>query len=925
MITAIKQFVKNHHKNSQCIAATALLVFAFSFVSYSSQTFAADISPQQLEQFKKLPPSQQEALAKSMGIDINSLKGQLSASGSGEKPQNTDIFPRGTQFDVDGNPITEEELEELKELEESDELKPFGYDVFANAPQTFAPMMDIAIPAGYIIGPGDEISIQVFGKEKDELELKVNREGQIIFPSHGPFTVSGLTFDEMKRLLTARIKEKVIGVDVVVGIASLRSMRVFVLGDAFKPGPYTLSSLSSITHAIFAAGGISDIGSLRNIQLKRAGKLVNTLDLYELLIDGDSSNDVLLQSGDVVFIAPKGGTISVEGEVRRPAIYELIENSDFNNVLAMSGGLLPTAFAKTTRVERYNQNALRSVVNIDLTKANDLAKKVQAGDAVHVMKAAEMFEESITVIGAVTRPGKYQWQAGQRVTDIFPNIDSHLLHTADLNYSIIVREIDNARNIEILQFDLAKALANPESKDNLLLDGSDKILVFASVVKLIDTKISLDSLAFTQEKLAKKEQELAKDKYTQKQFWLKYGDDEEELSQLESEAAAAAKIVELSIAQFSGGEIEEEQDLKELTLFSRQRLLLPIIEKLKRQGKAGLPIQIVEADGEVKFPGTYPLAKNARVADLIAAAGGLTESAYVVRAEVTRNQIINYMAQQTSIAISLSAALVGEEKDNVLLSPRDRLNIHQIPAWSENNVVELRGEFVFPGKYTVRRGESLADLISKAGGFTKFAHQEGSVFTRVQLREIEQQNLLKLTADLRIEMASKSMTDQNYSQSYVEVQQMLADMANVQPVGRLVLDLPKVIGDENYDVLLEGGDILYVPTLKNSINVVGQVQVTSSHIYDVSLSAEDYLSQSGGSKKRADEGRIYIISANGSIKMMDSGNWFTSDAGDNLKPGDTIVVPLDAEYMNNLALWSSVTTIIYNSAVAIAAISGIGK
>jgi polysaccharide export outer membrane protein len=454
MITAIRDFVKNHHKSTPGIAITVLLLFTFYLASYSTQTIAADISEQQLEQFKKLPPSQQEALAKSMGVDLNSIKSQLSDSGSDEQKRNTESFPRGTKFDAEGNPITDEELEELEKLEESDELKPFGYDVFANAPQTFAPMMDIAIPAGYIIGPGDKVSIQVFGKEKDELELAVNREGQIIFPSHGPFTVSGLTFDEMKRLLTARIKEKIIGVDVVVGMASLRSMRVFVLGDAFKPGPYTLSSLSSITHAIFAAGGISDIGSLRNIQLKRAGKLVKTLDLYELLIDGDSTNDVLLQSGDVVFIAPKGSTITVEGEVRRPAIYELKENCDFNDVLTMSGGLLPTAYAKTTRVERYNSGALRSVVNIDLTRERDLAKKAQAGDAVHVMKAAEIFEQSITVIGAVTRPGKYQWQAGQRITDIFPNIDSHLLESADLNYSIVVREIDIARNIEVLQFDL---------------------------------------------------------------------------------------------------------------------------------------------------------------------------------------------------------------------------------------------------------------------------------------------------------------------------------------------------------------------------------------------------------------------------------------------------------------------------------------
>lgn len=920
MITAIENFFKNNNVNVVKSLFGILLISTFLLANLPLKALAANqVSQQQMEQFKKLPPSQQEALAKSMGVDLNSIKGQLSKGGSSEEKKNTETFPRGTQFDAEGNPISEEELEKL---ENSDELKPFGYDVFANSPQTFAPMMDIAIPADYIIGPGDNISIQVFGKEKDELELTVNREGQIIFPSHGPFTVSGLSFNEMKRLLTARIKEKVIGVDVVVGIASLRSMRVFVLGDAHKPGPYTLSSLSSITHAIFAAGGISDIGSLRNIQLKRAGKLVTTLDLYDLLIKGDSRSDVLLQSGDVIFIAPKGNTISIEGEVRRPAIYELSQNENFNDVLAMSGGLLPTAFAKTTRVERYNQDSLRTVVNIDLTKKNDLAKKAHAGDAVYVMKAAEMFEQSITVIGAVTRPGKYQWQTGQRITDIFPNIDSHLLHSADLNYSIVVREIDIARNIEILQFDLAKAISASNSKDNIILQGNDKIIVFANIIKLIDSKINLDSLAFTQDNLTKKEQDLAKEKYKQKQFWLKYGDSEQ-VAQFDSEEAAAAKLVEQSIAQFSGGELEEELDPKELTIFSRQRLLMPIIEKLKRQGKSGQPIQLVEADGEVKFPGIYPLAKNARVSDLIAAAGGLTESAYVVRAEVSRNQIINNRAQQTSLMFSLSGALAGDEKDNVILNSKDRLNIHQVPAWSENSVVELRGEFVFPGKYTVRRGESLADLITKAGGFTKFAHQEGSVFTRVQLREIEQQNLLKLTADLRIEMASKSMSDQNYSQSYAEVQQMLADMANVQPVGRLVLDLPRVMNNKSYDVLLEGGDVLYVPTLKNSINVVGQVQVTSSHIYDINLSADDYLSQSGGSKKRADEDRIYIISANGSIKMMDSGNWFSSDSGDNLRPGDTIVVPLDAEYMNNLALWTSVTGIIYNSAVAIAAISGI--
>ncbi|RHW76027.1 SLBB domain-containing protein [Colwellia sp. RSH04] len=887
---------------------------------------AMQVSQQQIEQFKKLPASQQSALAKSMGVDINDIRKQLSQTQSNNSVnETTDTYPRGTKFDALGNPIFSEQSNDEDEDELIKELKPFGYDVFANSPQTFAPSMDIAIPADYIVGPGDRISVQVFGKENKELELEVTREGAIIFPSYGPFTVAGLTYGDMSQLLKAKIKEKVIGVEVIIGMAELRSMRVFVLGEAHKPGPYTLSSLSSITHAIFAAGGISDIGSLRKIQLKRAGKLIKTLDLYDLLINGDSSDDMLLQSGDVVFIEPVGSRVSIEGEVRRPAIYEIVDKDDFSDIVSMAGGLLPSAFAKSTIVERFNQHSLRSVVNLDLTKQSDLSKSIQAGDEIRVLKASAMFDKSITLIGAVSRPGKYQWRDGMKVTDILKGIDSHFLADADLNYSLIVREIDLAKNIEVLQFDIVKALSTPDSTDNIELNSNDKIVVFSQLSKTTNANLGLEQLAFTQDELTRKEQQLAKESFKTKQFWDKYGDDAtiEAYSAEQQAAADTEKLLKQSIEQMTGGELEEEIDIKQLALFSRQRLLLPIIEKLKQQGRSGAPIQLVEVDGAVKFPGIYPLTLNAKVDDLVVAAGGLTESAYLAKAEITRNSVKRTGVIKESIDINLGDALKQEFTANIKLSSKDRLNIHKIPAWSENHVVELRGEFVFPGKYTIRRGESLSDLIEKAGGFTTFAHQEGSVFTRVQLRELEQQNLLKLTSDLRVEMASKSLSDTDYSQSYSEVQKMLADMAKVQPVGRLVVNLPKIVKDNSYDILLEDGDILYVPTKKSSINVIGQVQVTSSHIYDDNLSAEDYLAKSGGTKKRADTDRIYIISANGSIKMMENANWFTSDVSSNMKPGDTIVVPLDAEYMNNLSLWTSATTIMYNTAVAIAAISGI--
>ena len=907
------------------LTLTILTLLTIVLVTHLTPSFAAQISQTQIEQFKKLPPAQQKSLAQSMGIDYKDLTAQLSGKNSNteEEDTNTQVYPRGTLFDEDGNPLFEE-LDQIEKDEEELEkkIKPFGYDVFANAPFTFAPSMDIAIPEGYIIGPGDKLSIQVFGKETFDIEMVVSREGELISPNLGIFKVAGLTFIELKQFVSDKIKERIIGVNVVVGIASLRSMRVFVLGDAFKPGPYILSSLSSVTHALFAAGGINDIGSLRNIQLKRSGKLIKTIDLYELLIHGDSSDDVLLQSGDVVFIAPVGRTVTVDGEVRRPAIYELKDSDTFANAITMAGGFLPSAYAKSTIVERYNQSYLRSIINVDLTDKNQLSAKVREGDYIKVMQTAEMFEQSVTIIGAITRPGKYQWTQGQRVADLLPGIDTHLLINADLNYTLIVRETDFARNIEILQLSLAKAIAKPNSPDNFLLLPSDKIIVFSNESKISDELITLDTLAFTEKELFKQEKLLAKEKYKTKLFWQKYGEENIKYD-VDIEAQKAEELINQSIAQFTGGKVEEEVDIKELSLFSRQRLLLPIIQKLKQQGGAGLSIQLVEIDGQVKYPGVYPLPINGRVDDLVAAAGGVKESAYLAKADVTRNEVNSYGVKKHFLTINLAGALKEEPVDNILLISKDRLNIHTIPAWSENQVIELRGEFVFPGKYTIRRGESLADLVKKAGGLTHYAHARGSVFSRVKLKELEQQNLFKLAGDLRIEMASQSLTQDVAGQSYEEAQMMLSDLTKIQPVGRLIIDLDRIMVENDYDVLLENGDVLYVPTMNDSINVIGQVQVTSSHIYDEVLDAHDYLAQSGGSKKRADESRIYIISANGRIKMMSSDNWFADDEASRLRPGDTIVVPLDAEYMNNLELWTSVTGIIYNSAVAIAAISGI--
>ncbi|GIU49908.1 sugar transporter [Shewanella sairae] len=900
----------------------------------SGSAHAVTPSPQMIEQFKTLPQAEQERLAKQYGFDPELLNAGATSSQQ----------PFENQAIINPRAVEDEELKELKEQQiivdevtqflkdqkdkDTKKLQPYGYNLFEGEPITFAPVTDIPVPGEYLVGPGDNIKVQLYGKENKEYDLVISRDGNIQFPELGPISVSGLKFEDLRKTVSARIKQQMIGVESNITMGELRSIRIFIAGDAYKPGSYTVSSLSTITQALFVAGGIAEIGSLRNIQLKRKGKLIGTLDLYDLLMRGDASNDLRLRSGDVVFIPSVGGLVSVDGEVRRPAIYELKGRETMGDVMVMAGGLKGGAYPRSSSIERYNKQGLKTIKNVDLTTAEGRAAEAKPGDIVQIKTATSQFEDAITVVGAVVRPGKYQWYQGQKVNDLLPSIWGDFQPSADLNYAIIVRETNKQGDIEVHQFSPSKAILETTHVDNLSLQPRDTIMVF-NFSDDAQNRFELNKLV--RERVEKVVQLVGDSSLSKDLFKAGFSQLENQKlsnrSQLGGVVVAKEQLEDDEALAIKGevnrmmANLFEDPELIALSgLMNRSELLYPIIMKLNHQSRSGTGVKVVAVKGQVYNEGIYPLAVNARVADIVSAAGGLKEGAYTARAELTRTVTVADGSSISHQNIDLLSALEGMADANIVLKGRDILTVMTTPEWQENKSVEIRGEVRFPGVYNIRRGETLESVIQRAGGFTQFAYLPSSVFVRESVRLQEQLEIKKLADQLRRDIATRGVSKDGDVVNYTDAQMMLTDLENIEAVGRLVVDLSAIsVGIKQADLQLEDEDVLYVPSTKQTIAVMGEVQHAATHRYKEGLTVEEYLNMSGGVRERADDDRTYVIKANGSVMLPSKSFWFSTQ--DKLQPGDTIIVPLDTEYKDNLTLWTQVTSIIYNTAVAFATVA----
>lgn len=886
------KFLKDFKKRAQSYYAYAAIFAALLLATDPSLALAqtsqmGQPSKAQLEQLRNLTPTQRKAMAERYGIDLESLQQGMSTTQDSEQTvDNESLLPRERMTSEDEE---KEEDEDKREKDGEKELEVYGLNIFSGEPTTFAPLVNAPVPSDYTVGPGDSILLQLYGKESGEFRLSVSREGTISIPNIGPLTVNGLSYSEMKSLIKEQVSSRMIGVQAAVSMGELRSMQVFVMGEAYKPGAYTVSALTTISQALLVSGGVSDIASLRNIALKRRGKTVTNFDLYDLLIYGDSSNDRLLQPGDVVFVPSRGPTVAVKGEVLRPALYEVKDNETIKDVIEFAGGPTPKAYLKSIRLARVSESR-RELKTISGLETGAATVDAQQGDEITVPEVAKVIDNSVELKGAVARVGSYEWYKGIELNDLVKSVSQDLLADTDLNYGLILREDPSSRVLTAHQFNPGEVITNVDAQA-VKLKPRDQVYFF-SRFQYSDNRVQA---GFEQ-----------REDFEEKQLELF-----DQLLQEEKEKGIKLKDSQLTL-----------NDVRVPAENSRIELLKVIRAQLDAQGPATTNSYSVEVVGEVRYPDVYPMVENASVRQFISAAGGLRESAFIERAELTRTVIRNQEAVTINKDLSLASIVSGQ--GDVSVKARDRINILRIPEWADLIEVEIEGEVRFPGKYAVSRGDTLRDLIKRAGGLTQKAFIEGAVFTREEIKEIERQRIESLSERLRQELASQTITGNGANIDYAQLSQLLDDLENAQAVGRLVIDLPAVIsGESGYGVELMDGDLLAVPSQRHMVSIVGEVQMPTTYRYEDALSIWDYISRSGGVKKRADSEGIYVIRANGLIETMKShDNWFSSTQVA-IQPGDTIVVPLDTSYKETMDLWVSGTQIVYQMAVALAALSNI--
>jgi protein involved in polysaccharide export with SLBB domain len=812
----------------------------------------------------------------------------------------------------------------------SPRLERFGEDVFRNGTGNLDELpMDLPAGPDYVVGPGDGLTISLTGGISQRLQRVVDREGRLALPEVGGVEVSGRSLGDVQHLVQTVLRSQFRGVDADVSLSRIRTVRVYVVGDVERPGAYDVSSLSTPLNALYAAGGPTSAGSLRILHHYRGKQLVQEVDTYDLLLHGIRGDMQRLQAGDTIEVPPLSGEVTVEGMVRRPSIYELHGEKSLAEVLELAGGVLPSGTLRHVDVERVESHEGRTMLRLDIPETDSDASvtkaledfSVQDGDKVKITPILPYADKTVYLDGHVSRPGKFAYREGMKITDLIKSYKD-LLPEPSISHAEIIRLSQPDYAPVVLAFNLGDALAGQDQ--DLVLKPFDIVRVFGRF-DFEDPPV----ITVTGEVRDPGDHLTNGVAHLRDAVYLAGGTTRDALltdaQVFRKTSDGKLQVIGVNLAKALEGDTKDN-----IALEPKDRVFI-----YRDINKLDPPTVVVE--GEVARPGKYPLGEGMTTADLVRLAGGFKRGAYTQEADLMRFELEQGSKMVSDrMRVPIAAALAGQPDADVRLHDGDVLTVSQISDWQDvGATIQIKGEVAHPGGYGIQPGEHLSSVIARAGGFLPTAYVYGTIFERVELREIEEKNradlIERIQAEAKDQKVDSAMTDDDKLEAKANVLQYKRTIENLEkapPAGRLVVHISSNVqrwANTSVDVQMRAGDTIYIPKLPGMVLVDGSVYNPTGIAYKPGKDAGWYLRQAGGPTAMANRKGTFVIRADGSV-VGGAGSMFGGGVESaELRPGDMVVVPeqiyvFNDKFKTTLAIGQTAAAI--GSAIAVAAYYG---
>lgn len=731
------------------------------------------------------------------------------------------------------------DMQKLAAASTGETLPIFGRDLFQNAPSTFAPADQIPVLSDYVVGPGDVLLVRLWGPLSFNGQLTVDSAGSIYIPQAGSVHVAGFTADQLQTQISAVLRHTFRNFNLSVNLGHLRSIQVYVVGEARRPGAYTVSSLSTLLNVLFVAGGPNTRGSMRQIEVRREGKVICTFDLYDLLLKGDKTKDLRLQTNDTIFIPSAGALAALGGSVRHPAIYELKGETKLGELIDLAGGFTEVGSSAQISLERIQNNQTRAAMTVKLDEAGR-DTRLRDGDVLFANHISAAFQQSVTVRGNLANPGRFPWHMGMRLSDVIPD-----------RASLLTNDYWKERNrlgVPVPLFLPDNNSLHAAATQALRAQNTDADTSLAARNSTQGASSGLRNTATLASELPGSTQGM------------------NALAMSGISARSAASSVS---ASSTGTRTDDDDERISRGSFADQQILSRrSVSSVEKRNTISIPAP------EINW--SYAVIER-------------------LDSNTLKNSLIPFNLGKLVLQHDASQDLELQPGDIVTILSQD--DIHG-PQEEQTKYVRLEGEFAAAGVYSVKSDETLDELIRRAGGLTPKAYLYGASFTRESARVFQQQRLDEYIAELAVNLQrdaavrSASTTGNNPSSSE---QNIISQLHKLRATGRIVLDfkpdssLPKNIPH----IALEDGDVFRIPSQPQTVAVIGSVYGQNVFLYNSRYSVRDYLKLAGNAKPTADIKHAFIIRADGAIFSRDraQGAWHNNFDTTYLNPGDSIVIP----------------------------------